>query len=213
MAALSKEQRSLLETATLRYADHLDDAAEWLAGRGIDLEHARSNGLGVVRDPLPQHAGLEGRLAIPYLTDFGPVNMTFRCLADHDCKSIEFHGKYEKMKGWVTNLYGMQSVGHADEWIAVTEGEVDRLTLTQIGIPAIGVPGAENWQAHWVNVFEDFSRIYVFTDGDKAGRDMWDRFSHELGSKAIRVRMPDGEDVNSIYTKHGAEPLVSGIKK
>lgn len=213
MPALSKEQRRLLEKATLRYAEHLDEAADALAARGMDLEHARSNGLGVVRNPPPQHAKYEGRLSIPYLTDAGPVNMRFRCLSDHNCKTVEYHGKYETMKGWPNDLYGVQALAHADDWIAVTEGEMDRNILTQIGIPAVGVPGVENWQDHWVNVFEDFSRVYVFSDGDKGGTIMWDRFSSKLGTTAIRVKLPHGEDVNSIFVKHGADTLWSGIKK
>lgn len=212
MSALSKEKRHFLEKATLRYMEHLHEAADVLAARGIELDHARSNALGVVRDPLPQHSHLEGRLAIPYLTDYGPVNMSFRCLRKHHCKE-EGCKKYKFMSGWPTNLYGVQSLTKADDWIAVTEGEIDALTLKQIGIPAVGVSGAEKWEDHWIDVFEDFSRVYIFTDGDSAGKGMWDKWSYELGNSAIRVKLPDGEDVNSIYVKHGKEPLWSGIKK
>lgn len=209
---LTKEHRESLELAVGRYAEHLPEAAAWLEGRGIDLDLARSAGLGVVRNPLPQHAQYVGRLAIPYLTDHGPVNMTFRCLSFHNCKEVGGHGKYEKMKGWGSNLYGVRSLSRAEDWIAVTEGEIDCLTLDCVGIPAVGVPGAENWQPHWYNVLEDFSRVYVFTDGDDAGEGMWERFSHELKGSALRVRLPAGEDVNSIYVKHGDKPLWNGIR-
>lgn len=212
MSALSKERKNYLERATLQYHENLHEAEGWLAGRGIDLDHARSNVLGVVRNPLPGHEHLAGRLVIPYLTDFGPVNMNFRCIQGHTCKEIPDHEKYMFSKGSVTNLYGVQSIGYADEWIAVTEGEIDRLILTQIGIPAIAISGAKKWQSHWVNVFEDFSRVYLFEDGDDAGKSLWDKVSYELGN-AIRVRMPTGEDVNSMYLKAGAEYLKGRIKK
>lgn len=212
MPALSKEQRQHLERATLTYAENLDDAAEWLAGRGIEKEFAASRGLGVVRDPIPGHESMTGRLAIPYLTDAGPVNMNFRCIQDHDCKEVPRHRKYLKRKGSETNLYGVQSLLWAEEWCVVTEGELDAMIWQQIGVPAVGVPGAESWKPHWVNVFEDFSRVYVAEDGDAAGQDLWIRMSEELDN-VIRMRMPDGEDSNSMFLKEGASYLVGRIKK
>lgn len=212
MPALSKEQRRYLERATLTYAENLDDAAGWLAGRGLDLEVARSKGLGVVRDPLPGHEYMEGRLAIPYLTDVGPVNMNFRCIEDHNCKEIPKHKKYLKRKGSPTNLYGVQAASWAEEWIVVTEGEIDALIWQQIGVPAIGVPGAEMWQPYWVNVFEDFSRVYLAEDGDDAGKDLWIAMSENL-TNVIRMRMPDGEDTNSMFLKSGEQYLLDRIKK
>lgn len=212
MGALSSEQRKLLERATLQYAEHLDEAKEYLESeRGIDLEYARSSALGVVRDPVPGHEHLEGRLSIPYLTDYGPVNMTFRCMKDHACKEVGC-AKYMRFKGTPTTLYGVQSIARADDWIAVTEGEIDAITLNMIGIPALGVPGTENWQEHWPNVLDDFSRIYVFTDGDNAGDILWKNVSHHMNT-AIRVAMPHGEDVNSMYNREGYKYLRGRIRK
>jgi len=211
LGALSSEQRKLLEKSTLRYMNHLDEAAEYLEGRGL-LEVARSSGLGVVRDPVPGHERYEGRLAIPYLTNAGPVNMSFRCLESHSCKTVAYHGKYEFMKGYGTTLYGVQAMEDADEWIAITEGELDALTLKVVGVPAIGVSGAEKWEDCWDLVLSDFSRVYAYTDGDSAAEDLWKSVarSHD---QAIRVRMPDGEDVNSVYVKHGAEPLLAPLRR
>lgn len=213
MSALSKEQRTYLERATLKYAENLDGAAEWLAGRGLDLEFARSRGLGVVRDALPGHENVAGYLSIPYLTDKGPVNMSFRCMEKHNCKEQgAFHKKYRKRKGSPANLYGVQSADWADDWIVVTEGELDALTWQQIGVPAIGIPGAENWKEHWVNVFEDFSRVHLAEDGDDAGKDLWIAMSENL-TNVIRMKMPDGEDSNSMFLKAGEGYLLSRIKK
>ena len=212
MPALSKEQRLYLERATLEYAKNLDDAAEWLEGRGLDLEHARSKGLGVVRDPLPGHEPAVGRLAIPYLTDAGPVGIAFRCTESHNCKEISYHSKYWKRKGTEVRMYGVQSASWADDWIVVTEGELDALVWQQIGVPAIGIPGAEAWKPHWENVLEDFSRVYLAEDGDDAGKDLWIAMSENL-TNVIRMRMPDGEDSNSMYLKAGRDYLLNRIKK
>lgn len=216
MAKLSKEQRQYLERAWATYSPHLNDAAEWLAGRGVDLEHARSRGLGVVRNPLPGHEPAEGYLAIPYLTKTGPVNFNFRCLQDHDCKSTPNHSKYWKRKGSAVNLYGVQSIAWADDWIVVTEGELDALIWQQVGVPALAIPGAENWKEHWANLLEDFSRVYLAEDGDNAGKDLWIAMSEHIdqsNTMVVRMRMPDGEDTNSMYLKYGKDYLLGRIKK
>lgn len=213
MPGLSKEQRKYLERATLTYAENLDDAAEWLAGRGIEMEFARSRGLGAVREPVPGHERMRGRLAIPYLTDAGPVSMVFRCMQNHNCKEVTgFHEKYDKRKGTETRLYGVQSEAWADDWIVITEGEIDAMTWQQIGIPAFGVSGAKTWLAHWDNVLLDFSRVYVVTDGDSAGQSLWDSASENLDN-VIRVEMPPGEDSNSMFLKEGKDYLIGRIKK
>lgn len=213
---LSREQRQYLERAWETYSKNLGDAEGWLAGRGLDLEFAASRGLGVVRDPLPGHEMMRGYLAIPYLTRSGPVNMQFRCIQDHNCKEIVDHKKYRKRKGSPVNLYGVMSIAQADDWIVVTEGEIDAMTWQQIGVPALAVPGAENWQKYWANLLEDFSRVYLAEDGDNAGKDLWIAMSEHIdqgNTMVIRMRMPDGEDSNSMYLKHGKDYLLGRIKK
>ena len=212
MPQLSKEQRNSLERATLKYAENLYDAAEWLEGRGLGLEFARSKGIGVVRDPFPGHEHLKGYLSLPYLTDRGPVAITFRCLQSHDCKAIPNHAKMGKKKGTETRLYGVQALSWADDWCVITEGEIDALTYQQIGIPAVGVPGAKVWEEHWNNVFEDFSRVYLAMDGDEAAVHLWNNATEKL-SNVIKMQMPDGEDVNSMFLKAGKDYLLGRIKK
>ena len=209
MSMLSVTQRRSLERACMTYLSHLDEALEYLATRGIAEEVARSVGLGVVREPIPGHEHLEGRLAIPYLTDYGPVNMNFRCLEQHKCKD-EGHQKYMTWAGLEANLYGIQSMRQADDWIAVAEGEIDALSLNIAGVPAVGIAGANKWSEHWNNVFEDFTRVYVFQDGDEAGKKFGDTLVREVG--ALRVALPSGQDVNSILVTQGPEALKNRIR-
>ena len=180
------------------------------------MEFAADVGLGVVRDPLPGHEPAVGRLAIPYLTDAGPVNFEFRCIQDHNCKEIPGHTKYWRRKGSSVNLYGVQSLEKATDWFVFTEGAIDALTWQQIGVPAVGSPGAENWQPHWANVIEDFSVVYLAEDGDKAGKDLWMAMSEHVdqgNTLVVRTTMPDGEDSNSMYVKQGKDYLLGRIKK
>jgi hypothetical protein len=212
MPKLSNERRKFLKRATLQYQDHLEDAQVFLDKRGIELDFAHSVGLGVVRNPEALHVDYEGRLAIPYITDAGPVQMAFRCIKDHDCKFVGCP-KILRPKGWPNRLYGVQSMDQADDWIAVAEGEIDALILQMIGIPAVGVPGSEVFKDHWSNVFEDFSRVYLFADGDKAGDDMLSKWRDRIDTAVISAKMPDKEDVNSMYLSEGADFLIGKIKK
>jgi hypothetical protein len=209
MAMLSSVQRKSLERATMSYMENLPEAEGYLAGRAIDLEVARSVGLGVVRDPIPGHEGLEGRLAIPYLTPSGPVNMNFRCMADHNCKE-HGHQKYMTWSGLETTLWGVQFLGQAGDYIAVAEGEIDALSSNIAGVPCVGISGAEKWKEHWNNVFEDFTRVYVWQEGDEAGKRFGDMLVREVG--AIRLALPAKEDVNSILVGQGPEVLRSKIR-
>lgn len=210
MGKLSVPQRKSLERATLQYQENLDEALAYLEGRGIDKEAAHSSGLGVVRDPIPGHEHLTGRLSIPYLTPSGPVNMNFRCIKDHKCKDFG-HPKYIMWTGLEVNLYNVEAIGYAGSAIAVAEGEIDALSSTLAGIPCVGISGATKWQDHWNNIFEDFTRIYVWQEGDDAGKKFGDRLVQEVG--AIRVPLPTSEDVNSIWVEQGKDALRARIRK
>jgi DNA primase len=48
----------------------------------------------------------------------------------------------------------------------------------------------------------DFERVFVFADGDQAGTDFARSLAREL--PVTIIQMPDGEDVNSAFVKHGA---------
>lgn len=210
MPTLSVVQKKLLARAQETYASHLEEAEEYLADRGIDLEAAHSAGLGVVRDPIPGHERLVGRLAIPYMTGAGPVNMNFRCVQKHSCKELG-HGKYQHWAGLSSNLYNVQALDAAGTAIAVAEGEIDALSSTLAGIPCVGVPGATKWEDHWNLIFEDFTRVYVWQEGDDAGKKFADRVVME--TNAVRVELPSGEDVNSIWVASGADALRARIRR
>lgn len=199
----SNEQRKLLYTATLAYMENLEPAVDYLAGRGIDQRAARIAGLGVVDRTVLEYENFAGRLAIPYLTPAGPVNMVFRCIRDHDCKAVDEHAKYVRAPGLGVNLYNVLSYKYATSFMCITEGELDALSLNIMGIPAIAVPGAKNWKDHWNLVFQDFENIFVFEDGDAAGKEFGTRVAKEL--KATRLRMPEKQDVNSMMVQGGYE--------
>ena len=194
----SSSQRESLTRAAKYYHSALHEAEEYLAGRGITMEQATAVRLGVVLEPLTGHEAYINRLAIPYITRSGVVDIRFRSMDLSE-------PKYMGMAGATTHLYNVGAFFRATSFISICEGEIDTLTLdTVCGIPAVGVPGVNNWKKHYTKLLQDFEKVFLFADGDNAGSDFGKSLSRELGNLVV-VQMPEGEDVNSMYRLHGAE--------
>lgn len=194
----SRSQKELLEKATDHYSQSLYLAEEYLAHRGIDLQTAQQIRLGVVDNPIPGQEQFFGRLAIPYLTPSGPVDIRFRAMGPEE-------PKYMGMPGTSTRLYNVRALHEAGNFIAVCEGEIDAITLHyKCGIPAVGVPGANSWKPHYNRLLQDFEVIYVFADGDQPGSDFAKSLSKEM-SNVIILQMPESQDVNSMFLSSGVE--------
>ena len=194
----SQSQKELLGKATTKYAESIFQAEDYLASRGISREVARMARLGVVVEPETGHEAYVGRLAIPYITKTGIVDIRFRSL------NPAVEPKYMGMTGAETKMYNVLDIERAGDWIGVCEGELDTLTLSKcIGIPCVGVPGANSWKKHYTRLLADFERIFVFADGDQPGKEFATSLAREL--PVTIVSMDEGEDVNSLYVKHGAD--------
>lgn len=192
--------RTSLEEATALYESQLEKGLEYLAGRGISEEAAKAARLGVVGTPAPTHDRYAGRLSIPYVTPAGVVNLKFRSMYGAD-------PKYLCLDNAKPLLYGVTALSSGSPVIAITEGELDALILThQVGIPAVGCPGASTWQKHHPRCFAEFDRVLVFCDGDQPGHQLGKRISQELQSAQV-LHMPDGMDVTDVYLTEGAEGL------
>lgn len=194
----NQSQKELLGKATAKYAESIFQAEDYLASRGISREVARMARLGVVAEPETGHEAYVGRLAIPYITKSGVVDIRFRSM------NPAVEPKYMGMTGAETKMYNVLDIERAGDWIGVCEGELDTLTLSKcIGIPCVGVPGANSWKKHYTRLLADFERIFVFADGDQPGKEFATSLAREL--PVTIVTMDEGEDVNSLYVKHGAE--------
>jgi DNA primase len=193
-----ESQKDLLEVAAKRYQENIYLAEGYLRSRGITVEVARLARLGVVAEPEVGHEAFLGRLSIPYVTKSGVVDLRFRSL------NPAVEPKYMGMTGADTKMYNVLDIERAGDWIGVCEGELDTITLSKcIGIPCVGVPGANSWKKHYTRLLADFERVFVFADGDQPGKEFATGLAREL--PVTIVSMPDGEDVNSVYVKYGAE--------
>ena len=180
------------------YHSALHEAEEYLAERGITMEAAEKARLGVVLDPLTGHEQYVNRLAIPYLTKSGVVDIRFRSLGHEE-------PRYMGLTGASTHLYNVGAFFRASTYICICEGEIDTITLDYVcNIPAVGVPGVNNWKKHYTRLLSDFEKVFLFADGDNAGTEFAKSLSRELSSLVI-IQAPEGEDVNSMYRVHGAD--------
>lgn len=193
----SQSQKDLLRKATTKYAGNIFQAQDYLASRGIPIEAARLAQLGVVAEPEIGHEQYAGRLSIPYITKTGVVDLRFRSL------NPAVEPKYMGLTGAETKMYNVLDIDRAGDFIGVCEGELDTITMSScIGIPCIGVPGANSWKKHYTRLLADFERVFIFADGDQPGTEFARSLSREL--PVTIVQLPEGEDVNSMYVSNGA---------
>jgi len=188
----------LLGLASDKYAANISMAYDYLRNRGITQEAARLARFGVVAEPEVGHEAFTGRLSIPYITKTGVVDLRFRSL------NPAVEPKYMSMTGAETKMYNVLDIDRAGDWIGVCEGELDTITLSAcVGIPCVGVPGANSWKKHYTRLLADFERVFIFADGDQPGTEFARSLAREL--PVTIVQFSDGEDVNSAYVKYGAD--------
>lgn len=221
-----QEEQITPEEKADKYAEHLMHspqldsvraARRYLVAHGFDDRGymAKQYQLGVVNPAEPADERFDGMLAIPYQTRAGIVAWKFRCLADHDCKAYSRevdsrHAKYGAPHGQEPWIYNPEAFFAADDTIGVAEGEIDAIVATEIlGIPTIGIPGVETWTSNrkiWKRTLEDYDNVLIFVDGDGpsqvhpegAGLAFARAVQQDVGSSALLVRCPPGEDVASM---------------
>ena len=214
MQKLSQSQKDYLREATSRYHSALPDspASDYLQTRGLGWESIQPAvnrfRIGYVGDPLPGHEQYKGYMAIPYLRwsadkEWSVVSIRFRRVDDGK-------PKYLTLPGDRPRLFNTMALIKDTASIAITEGELDAITATVCGIPAVGVPGAQNWQPHFREPFLGYRNVYVLADGDDAGMAFATQVASSLPNGKI-IPMPQGEDVNSLVVLKGKEALMERI--
>src|SRR5699024_6493933 len=84
---------------------------------------------------------------------------------------------------------------------------MDTMILNQVGIPAIGVPGASAWRKPFELAIHGFENIIICEDGDDAGAGAGLTAAILKGVDWEKTVRFDGTDVNDYYLAHGAQDL------
>ena len=83
------------------------------------------------------------------------------------------------------DLYGLWLMPNfADDFIILVEGESDTQTLLLNNFPCLGVPGASNFKAEWVEHISHFKKIYLFIEPDNGGQVFSKNVISTLASKS-----------------------------
>jgi DNA primase len=207
----SKDTRTSLEQAMWMFRENGHLAENYLQSRGITKETARYFHLGFVTEDAPapwdEYAG---RLAIPYLVGRSVVGFKFRATdPGEQLRYISNHGFYTK------RFFHPQPLVALHRKIYICEGEIDTMTLSQLGIPAIGIGGANAWDPAMGRALRG-RKVVVLVDGkgrSEAGKNAGLNFA-----KSILTSVDDGarivledSDVNQFFLDHGAEALMEEI--
>lgn len=193
---LSTPVRDSLQTAVAMFEAAMtgSPAEAYLAGRGISPETARVHRLGWV----PEHAGTDpywaryvGRLAVPNVNTAGVVvGLKFRAVNGEE-------PKYDGPAGLPARLFNLRALSYCHDIVTIVEGEMDVVSLTELGIPAVGVPGGHAWHDYHARIFAGFERIVMIADNDKAGSDLQARLM-KAGLPVYPTYPPGGHnDVNA----------------
>ena len=128
-----------------------------------------------------------GEIVFPYLKPDGSfVNAKYRRLP----KTFRQEAGAEPcLFGW----HAIESAHPNSRWCVLTEGELDAMSLHQIGIPALSVPmgGGSGHKHDWIESDYDelnrFDTLYLCLDMDEPGRIATDELVKRLGSDRCRV--------------------------
>jgi len=174
---------------------------KYITERGLSSETARFFRLGWTGDPLPEDRHLSDRVAIPYLRQVGPTAVRYRAIRENQTPKIQ------GIAGIPAKQLFNAGALWSTETLFICEGEIDAMTVHQMGLPAVGVAGVSNWDKAWFRVFTNH-RCVVLADNDDNGQGQG--LAEEI-QKTIRdcstLVLPSGHDVNSFYTEVGEDAL------
>jgi DNA primase len=172
------------------------DALAYLTDRGLSEETILEAQLGLGTEGV-----FRGWIAIPYFDGQGRWRMNrYRSLPPTE-------KAYRYRKGDHPSLY---NVGAVDEpVVAICEGEFDSLILRQLGLPAVALPGVNQWRREWRWLFRNSDLVYIFVDHARETEEDA-RNAERRAMAAMRatigmvtdvepVEMPEGMDITDLY--------------
>lgn len=166
--------------------------SEWLSNRGLTQETIDAFRVGEIER--------KGALYVlfPFIREGEFINAKYRNIADKKDMFQE--------PGAEPCLLGWHLIDPKARTVAITEGEIDAMSLHQVGIPALSMnAGAPNHQ--WIDSdwsrLERFSEIYLCYDSDEPGQKGAKIAANRLGLNRCKVVTFPKKDANE-YLLDGA---------
>lgn len=192
-----EKQNYTLPVQTWRnYTKLSDDVVKWFEKRGIAQYTLNEMEISEEMYFQPAHKQEVNNIVFNYLEGDTLVNKKYRSASK----------AFTQTKNGKPIMYNINSVIGSEE-IYIVEGEIDVLSLAQIGIKnVVSIPnGANDNDAHWINsepYMKEAKKIYIATDNDEKGNMVAEKIAQRLGRyRCERVKFK-GKDAN--------EDLVSG---
>ena len=106
--------------------------------------------------------------------------------------------KYQKMKAGKTSLFNLQALKNFQN-VFITEGEIDALSLEDLGFNAVGLGSADNWKMVIEALKNQDIKPFLFLclDADKPGLEAQEKLKIELDEIGVRYM-----EANSILGTH-----------
>lgn len=152
------------------------------------------------------------------LTDFnitekgGEIHFPF--IEGEQVVNIKYRGRgkaFRLVSGGKSILYNVNSVA---ETTFVCEGEIDAMTLSQCGYPAVvSVPNGSQSAKNQTIYLKNCKKIYLAGDMDAPGLKMQNDLAEALGpSRCLMVTWPEGcKDANEVLIKLGEQAIRTAI--
>lgn len=174
--------------------------------RDTELAYLASRGLRQESIDAYKLAAANGEICFPYL----------RCgelIAAKYLKAERENGKkaMRMEKGCEPCLFGWQAIPPTAREVVITEGELDAVSMWQMGRPALSVPnGAQghSWIEYEFDNLERFDTIYLCFDNDEPGQNGAKEVANRLGAHRCRlVQIPKtAKDANDLL-RAGLGPI------
>lgn len=213
IAKEAAELKSLSDLWAALRAHDATHAAKYLTGRGLDVRDVEfaywpgkfnPDGLDAIGGASKGGALLADCVVFPVYWNGRIATLTGRGVGEK---------KHRKLSRLTPPLFGTEAVNQAKS-VVVCEGEIDTLTLRGLGVPAVGLLGAQANQeaaARWLSKFE---RVVLMLDGDAAGEAGTLAFGQRLGARAYvaHVAYPEGIKDPNDYLRHDADACAAAVK-
>lgn len=122
-------------------------------------------------------------------------------------------------KGCAPALFGWQALPDGTRQVVITEGQIDAMTWSQFGFPALSVPNGVGDLDGWIDYewesLQQFDTIYLCFDSDKAGQEAVEKVAKRLGiQRTINVVLKGHKDANeALQSGKGQDYFVEAIAK
>lgn len=157
---------------------------DWLKSRGLSDETLKAFKI----------AGAAGKVYFPFMRGDEAVMIKWRSVSTKDTMPTSANQEHI--------LFGWQAVPESAREITLCEGEIDAMSLHEVGINALSVPfgGGKGAKHQWIeNEYENlerFDKIYVCMDADDVGREAAKEIIERLGRhRCMLVNLP-AKDAN-----------------